>query len=339
MNWIPVTITEQGTSNGARITGYKVYINGVPCAEVTSPTADSVSVVSWMIERAAKKSRSHVLSLVVRTQSLDGESADSNLVEIPLDTFNFKGSQLIKAKGIDPTPPKKESHKTQDQRVTVMVNGYEILQPENEDHLESVADKEQPTNAGPTSVDSAPDFQDRASLVESRTKGEPVVWRLDETETGDSTRSESNESSNDEEEQVEICTPLPLEGKARGEAEDSKRKEEMSYERLVEVRFVCLSACLSVCLLLFVCLPFVCLSVCLSVCLVVSQNSCVGCTYCQFLISKYKLDCVCNGKSPLLGSEPLAEATGLKHYSFGMVVLGPFIWTMMFYAHYKYTVC
>jgi hypothetical protein len=34
MSWIPVTITEQGTSNGARVTGYKVYLNDFACAEV-----------------------------------------------------------------------------------------------------------------------------------------------------------------------------------------------------------------------------------------------------------------------------------------------------------------
>lgn len=101
LNWIPVTITDKGTSNGARVTGYKVYINGFPCTEVTSPTADCVTAVSWMVERAIKRSHSENLRVIVRTQSCEGESADSNEVELPVPMFNFKGNLFVKSKGTE----------------------------------------------------------------------------------------------------------------------------------------------------------------------------------------------------------------------------------------------
>ena len=45
VSWLPVTINPSGTSNGAPVTGYAVYIDGKRVKEVDSGTADQVSVV------------------------------------------------------------------------------------------------------------------------------------------------------------------------------------------------------------------------------------------------------------------------------------------------------
>ena len=225
LNWIPVTITEKGTSNGARVTGYKVYINGFPCTEVTSPTADCVTAVSWMVERAIKRSHSNVLRVVVRTQSCEGESADSNEVELSVEMFNFKVNQLIKPKGAEPLAKKinlgsqgslegndhspldesnlaNDASAAEEQReMSDSVRRYsrdESGQP----HLVIVNDshKEETDHKG----DSTP-------LAQHRTKGEPVVWKYDE-EADDESESADNVTKSDvseseDEEQVEICIP------------------------------------------------------------------------------------------------------------------------------------
>ena len=212
VNWIPVTITDQGTSNGARVTGYKVYINGSACGEVTCPTADCVRVAPWMVERAAKRSRhGNALRLVVRTQSLDGESSDSNSVELPPESLEFASGQLIKMRGA-------ESAKAP--RPTVMVNGYEELPPGSGEPGNQVVTSEEGV-AGPDGTE---------PLV--RTKGEPVVWRLevDEPETGDSTQGDS---SNDDDEEVEICTPLE-----QNQNSHNTGGQEVPYEHLAQVRAI-----------------------------------------------------------------------------------------------------
>ena len=82
--WLPVTITSAGTSNGALVNGYKVYVNNICCAEVDSPTEDNVFVKSVLIKDALKEMAGKYSSvhLIVRTQSIQGESADSNSVEL-----------------------------------------------------------------------------------------------------------------------------------------------------------------------------------------------------------------------------------------------------------------
>ena len=49
VSWLPVTINPSGTSNGAPVTGYAVYIDGKRVKEVDSGTADMVSLfrIKW----------------------------------------------------------------------------------------------------------------------------------------------------------------------------------------------------------------------------------------------------------------------------------------------------
>ena len=38
VTWLPVTLTEAGKSNGAKVTGYSVYVDGVKLKSVKSST-------------------------------------------------------------------------------------------------------------------------------------------------------------------------------------------------------------------------------------------------------------------------------------------------------------
>lgn len=256
VNWIPVTITEKGTSNGARVTGYKVYINDIPCTEVTSPTADCVTAVSWMVERATKKSHSDVLRIVVRTQSCEGESADSNEVVLPIDMFNFKVNQLIKPKGAQPLAQKVglspqgsiEDHGVHEESAQ-LANG--VSGPdESRERSDSVKRYSRDESGNPqlVLVEETPKqaniTKDYLSpLARPRTQGEPVVWRYeagDESETAESfTKSDDERASEDEDEEVEICIPDVSEDQAASTEKEAKVNiEQQGYQQLEEVCFI-----------------------------------------------------------------------------------------------------
>ncbi|XP_072445633.1 RIMS-binding protein 2-like isoform X7 [Chiloscyllium punctatum] len=84
ISWLPVTIDAAGTSNGVRVTGYAVYVDGQKIIEVASPTAGSVLVRSSQIQLLQISKE-----LTVRTMSPYGESADSSPVRIPRTLFTF----------------------------------------------------------------------------------------------------------------------------------------------------------------------------------------------------------------------------------------------------------
>lgn len=247
-----MTITEKGTSNGARVTGYKVYINGFPCTEVTSPTADCVTAVSWMVERAAKRSHSDVLRVVVRTQSCEGESTDSNEVVLPIDKFNFRVNQLIKPKGAEPLEHKTdlsledslEDHFDQDDSAYV-ANGVSASD-EPRERSDSVRRFSRDENGQPllVVVEETPKNTNVAMdylspLAQPRTKGEPVVWKDetgDESETAESvTKSDGRPSEDEDDEEVEICIPDVAEDQAPSAEKEAKvNVEEQEYQQLEE---------------------------------------------------------------------------------------------------------
>ncbi|KAM6422704.1 RIMS-binding protein 2-like [Liasis olivaceus] len=72
VSWLPVTIDAVGSSNGVKVTGYAIYINGQKVTEVMSATAGSVSLAAsqlGLFDGSWKVS--------VRTLSPVGESEDS----------------------------------------------------------------------------------------------------------------------------------------------------------------------------------------------------------------------------------------------------------------------
>lgn len=250
-----MTITEKGTSNGARVTGYTVYINGFPCTEVTSPTADCVTAVSWMVERATKRSHSDAVRVVVRTQSCDGESADSNEVVLPIDMFNFKVNQLIKPKGAEPLAQRTdvspegtvEDHGVHEDSAH-LANDISNTEAQRE-RADSVRRYSRDENGQPqlVLVEDTPKQtniakDDSSPIAQPRTKGEPVVWKYeagDESETAESvTKSDDGRSGSEDEddEQVEICIPdVSEDQEPSAEKEEDVNMEERGYQQLEEV--------------------------------------------------------------------------------------------------------
>uniref|UniRef100_A0A8C4WHP2 Peripheral-type benzodiazepine receptor-associated protein 1 n=1 Tax=Gopherus evgoodei TaxID=1825980 RepID=A0A8C4WHP2_9SAUR len=83
ISWLPVTIDAAGSSNGVRVTGYAVYVNGQRVTEVTSPTAGSAIVELSQLEMLQGSQK-----VSVRTVSSNGESVDSVPALIPSAMLN-----------------------------------------------------------------------------------------------------------------------------------------------------------------------------------------------------------------------------------------------------------
>ncbi|XP_074640850.1 RIMS-binding protein 2-like isoform X2 [Tubulanus polymorphus] len=77
--WLPVTINAVGTSNGALVTGYAVYVDGVKMKEVNSPTADHVILDASHLRFQIP----HACALTVRTLAGNKESKDSVPSKLP----------------------------------------------------------------------------------------------------------------------------------------------------------------------------------------------------------------------------------------------------------------
>lgn len=245
VTWIPVTITEKGTSNGARVTGYKVYINALPCTEVTSPLADSVAVAPWMVERSAKKSVDGLLRVTVRTQCVEGESVDSNKVEIPFDMLKFKASKLFKMKdgnkGFE-EPCELVSFKQLDSTEGSFVNGG--LEDE---HREKTVNGDGKIDRASGEEELGRQKDNNENIIpslESRTIGKPVLWRggmqddSDFSDSGCSTRVEKacsseseQEDKEDEEEVVELGSSLPFQ-QTQSDKHLDGMPSDISYEAL-----------------------------------------------------------------------------------------------------------
>uniref|UniRef100_A0A670JRW0 RIMS-binding protein 2 n=1 Tax=Podarcis muralis TaxID=64176 RepID=A0A670JRW0_PODMU len=79
VSWKPPILTATGTSNGANVTGYGVYVKGQRVAEVIFPMAEN-TVVELMRIRSLE-----AREVLVRTLSVQGESVDSLGSAIPPD--------------------------------------------------------------------------------------------------------------------------------------------------------------------------------------------------------------------------------------------------------------
>uniref|UniRef100_H9GJC3 TSPO associated protein 1 n=1 Tax=Anolis carolinensis TaxID=28377 RepID=H9GJC3_ANOCA len=89
INWLPVTIDAAGSSNGVKVTGYAVYINGWKVTEVMSPTAGSVSLETTQLPMF------HGPCMVfVKTLSPYGESVGSVPALIPAALLDSTHSSL-----------------------------------------------------------------------------------------------------------------------------------------------------------------------------------------------------------------------------------------------------
>lgn len=88
VTWLPVTINPNGTSNGAPVTGYAVFVGGKKITEVDSPTGDHAILDISQILSLKKK------TVTVRTKSGTNLSTDSMPCLIPDNLLkNVHGDQ------------------------------------------------------------------------------------------------------------------------------------------------------------------------------------------------------------------------------------------------------
>ena len=80
-----MTITDIGTSNGAMVQGYKIYMNDNEAAVVDLPTSDHVDILASDLHEVLSDSKVDVIELWVKTQSSLGESVISNVVVLKMD--------------------------------------------------------------------------------------------------------------------------------------------------------------------------------------------------------------------------------------------------------------
>nr|XP_006811794.1 PREDICTED: peripheral-type benzodiazepine receptor-associated protein 1-like [Saccoglossus kowalevskii] len=89
VTWLPVTITISGTSNGAMVTGYAVYVDEQELGITDSPTADRLVVNTSKIKSTPFR------YLTVRTLSSNGPSADSRGLRIPKEMVRVKKPETL----------------------------------------------------------------------------------------------------------------------------------------------------------------------------------------------------------------------------------------------------
>ncbi|CAL1288969.1 unnamed protein product [Larinioides sclopetarius] len=88
VTWLPVTINNRGTSNGAPVTGYAVYTGDRKVSEVDSPTGDHALLD--MMNLAPLKKR----AVTVKTKSGDNLSIDSMPCLIPVELLKGVAATL-----------------------------------------------------------------------------------------------------------------------------------------------------------------------------------------------------------------------------------------------------
>ncbi|GIY46656.1 RIMS-binding protein 2 [Caerostris darwini] len=88
VTWLPVTINNRGTSNGAPVTGYAVYTGDRKVSEVDSPTGDHALLD--MMNLAPLKKR----TVTVKTKSGDNLSIDSMPCLIPVELLKGVAATL-----------------------------------------------------------------------------------------------------------------------------------------------------------------------------------------------------------------------------------------------------
>ncbi|XP_054712643.1 RIMS-binding protein 2-like [Uloborus diversus] len=89
VTWLPVTINNRGTSNGAPVTGYAVYAGDRKISEIDSPTGDHALLD--MMNLAPLKKR----TVTVKTKSGDNLSIDSMPCLIPVELLKGVAASMM----------------------------------------------------------------------------------------------------------------------------------------------------------------------------------------------------------------------------------------------------
>ncbi|XP_054851837.1 RIMS-binding protein 3C-like [Eublepharis macularius] len=176
ISWLPVTIDAAGSSNGVKVIGYAIYINGQKVTKIMSPTAGSISL---------EVSQIHMFQgpwkVSVRTVSLFGESEDSVPALIPLTLLKvpsallskFVASELtfkefLESEGMPVSATTYiEEEEEEDQETKWAISGEDVCKPQEnpESSLELPKDKIMTLRADQTMTRSASDAGPQRSIA------------------------------------------------------------------------------------------------------------------------------------------------------------------------------
>ncbi len=123
LTWLPVTLSQDGYSNGYKVSGYKVYVNGIFCTETVSACVDSVEISMEKLTNLGRRHDFSRMRFVVKTLSVVGESVDSNVVDIGSDESEdvTDGNAFSE---VGPTVEKSEASVKE----TALVNNSDLLE-------------------------------------------------------------------------------------------------------------------------------------------------------------------------------------------------------------------
>ena len=161
LTWLPVTLSQDGYSNGYKVSGYKVYVNDIFCLEIASACVDNAEI---SMERLRNLGRRHDFSrmrFVVRTLSVLGESVNSNVVDVGWDESEELKGPNAKEEG-------KEENRTsakENTKVKKLENEFAQLEgTRNSNHLESdlrsIPSSSEASKSETTSLDHVADEND-----------------------------------------------------------------------------------------------------------------------------------------------------------------------------------
>ncbi len=209
VSWLPVTITNIGTSNGAIIKGYKVYFNNKEIRNVDWSTADHVSIPSDELRGYLRRD---CVIWVTSTSSV-GESMQSNVVVLENDivrqvTPAVTAEQApVVNKLVEEQKPVKAIIRELEQKSPPSVNSSpsNLFNQKNRIEATKISKEVQPISKGKplSSKDSAKSPREAGKIaIEAPThkvKGKATVVMYDVTDSDDS----DDEDESDSEEEIE----------------------------------------------------------------------------------------------------------------------------------------
>eukprot|EP00795_Rhopilema_esculentum_P015196 gene15196-6393_t len=168
VSWLPVTITETDAAKSPIVKGYMIYMNDHEALFIDQPTVDHAKIQAKDLAAILKDSKVEYIELWVKTVSIFGESAVSNVVILPVDKFLYKeiynkerakapepNKKVPKALGATDTVAEKQKadvsktgQKIDDVNAEVKVKPtvirYDVVDSEDSDSEEDDSDEEAP---------------------------------------------------------------------------------------------------------------------------------------------------------------------------------------------------
>eukprot|EP00794_Sanderia_malayensis_P014162 gene14162-15641_t len=201
VSWLPVTITDIGTSNGSIVQGYAVYMNYAEVCRTESATDDHVVIPCDQLRHVSNDFTFKTMKFWVTSQSSNGESALSNIVSLSEEVIGLIKSMITEDSEMVAA---KENGLDWNAGLESGINDEKVA-------LKNMAVDEIPVNVGTVEQDEKMAFSEenikptteiedlQAAVVESqappqRVKGKSTVIKYDVTDSDSSGDDEDSES-------------------------------------------------------------------------------------------------------------------------------------------------